>query len=789
MNAILLLLFFLSGLSSLVYQVVWLKHLTLLFGATTPSVTATLMAFMGGLSLGSWLAGRWAGRTRNPVAGYGALELGIGLSALAVPVLFSAGSRIFITAYGWTGGEGPLVDALRLLLAALILLVPTTLMGATLPLLAQFAERNARVVGRGTALYYGINTLGAFAGVLASTFWAVPALGFAATARLAAALNGVAGLGGLLVGRPQPASGPREPASVEMPRAWLWVFAAMGFTSLGFEVFWSRLLAIHIGSNVYAYGLMLCAILAGIGLGSLGFRWLFRDAARPRFWLGMLEALLALSIWAQALLVGRFPHLLERLAALPWPTAQWQVFGSLFLGVVVLLLVPCLLMGLSFPLCVRIAAGSAAGAGEAAGRVYAVNTLGAILGSAVAGLVVAPHLGTLWGFLLFASVNGGLAIVLLEGRWRWAGAAAVAFLAVLLISVDPMSPFTGAGMYNEPGTRILNHYEDATGVVMVVERPDGRSLEINGVNVAGTSPDNLLIQKLQGHLPLAFRPGARRVLHIGLGSGSTAHAVSLHPVDEIRVAEISPGIARQARENFGAINHGVLEDPRVRVTIADGRNFVLASPRDFDLVLSDSIHPKYHGNGFLYTIDYFTLARRRLTPGGVCSMWLPLYSLTPKNFKEILRAFGEVFPHTTVWWFPRPVNAFTVVMGSEAPFRLETLRTSLDAPLLRGELEPHGLAEWDALASACLMGPEGVRKLTYGVRPHADDRPTVEYESNRIFARTSTWMLNLRELYGQWENPADLFGATGPDRERLEARVMECRGEMARQIKELAAHR
>jgi spermidine synthase len=785
----LLLLFFLSGLSSLVYQVVWLKHLTLLFGSTTPSVTAVLVAFMGGLSLGSWLAGRRAAAVRNPVRWYGVLELGIGASALAVPALFAAASRVFVAAYAPAGGEGPLLDGVRLLLAALVFLVPTTLMGATLPLLAQFAERESAAVGRGTALFYGVNTLGAFAGVLASTFWAVPALGFAATAHLAAALNGVAGLGGLILGRPAAPPSPAPSGEAGAPSVPAWLFAAMGFTSLGFEVFWSRLLAIHIGSNVYAYGLMLSSILAGIGAGSLVYRALLGSTRRPRFWLGAVEALLALSIGLQALALGRLPNLLIRLSSLPWPSPQWQVFGSLFLGVGALLILPCLLMGLSFPLCVRLAAGGPADAGRAAGRVYAFNTLGAIAGAALAGLAVAPLLGTLRGFLAFGAVNALLAVVLLAGRWRWAGAAATAGLAALFALLDPLAPFTEAGMYREPGTRILNSYEDATGVVMVVERPEGMSLEINGVNVAGTSPDNMLIQKLQGHLPLAFRPDARRVLHIGLGSGSTAHAVSLHPVEEIRVAEISPGIARQARENFAAINHRVLEDPRVAVTIADGRNYVLASPRPFDLILSDSIHPKYRGNGFLYTRDYFTLVRRKLEPGGVCSMWLPLYSLTPKNFKEILRAFGEAFPQATVWWFPRPVNAFTVVMGSEAPFTLAPLKELLQMPSVREALAPHGLDGWDALAAACVMGPEGLRALTARVRPHTDDLPSVEYESNRIFARSSTWGLNLRELYDRWEDPAAVLGAAPEDRPALEFRVREHRAAMADQMRSLPGWR
>jgi spermidine synthase len=208
---------------------------------------------------------------------------------------------------------------------------------------------------------------------------------------------------------------------------------------------------------------------------------------------------------------------------------------------------------------------------------------------------------------------------------------------------------------------------------------------------------------------------------------------------------------------------------------------VLAAPGTFDLILSDSIHPKYLGNGFLYTKEYFELVRARLAPGGACSMWLPMYSLTPKNFKEILGAFTAVFPQTTVWWFPEPSNAFTVVMGGLKPLSLETLKSGLEEPKVARELADVGLTSWEAVAAGCVLGPDGVARMTAGVAPHSDDRPTVEYESNRIFAKSSTWGLNLREIHAYRETPAEIFGPA-PVPPRLESLASRYEDIMRRQI-------
>ncbi|MFN2239581.1 MAG: spermidine synthase, partial [Thermoanaerobaculia bacterium] len=318
--------------------------------------------------------------------------------------------------------------------------------------------------------------------------------------------------------------------------------------------------------------------------------------------------------------------------------------------------------------------------------------------------------------------------------------------------------------------------EDVSATVALRKLGEGRlSLELNGVNVAGTAPDLIGTQKLQGHLPLLLHPSARKVLHIGFGSGGTAWAVSRHPVDQIVIAELSPEVLEVSNQALREVNHGVLDDPRVRVEINDGRNFVLATPESFDVILSDSIHPRYAGNGSLYTKDYFELCRRKLAPGGVISMWLPMYSLTGENFLMILRAFQDVFPNTTVWYVPNAPNAFTIVIGrlEEGPIDFDRLQQGFEGEVAE-ELAGIGIENAFDLASALLIDPQGLAELTAGTPPHVDDLPAVEYESGRLMDREGSWLSNFILLARAMTPLPRAF--TGVDDQELEE-VSRVRGE------------
>jgi spermidine synthase len=351
-------------------------------------------------------------------------------------------------------------------------------------------------------------------------------------------------------------------------------------------------------------------------------------------------------------------------------------------------------------------------------------------------------------------------------------AAPVAF-AGLAFALPQDRVILAAGIFgkDEPGD-LVHFHEDASAAVairrMTASTGSYLSLELNGVNVAGTSPDLYAVQKMQGHLPLLLgKSRDARVVHIGFGSGGTAHAVSRHPVSEIRIVELSPAVLAASSRHFGDINHGVLRDPRVRVEINDGRNFLLASPEVFDAVLSDSIHPRYAGNGSLYSEEYFRLVADRLTPDGVVSMWLPMYTLTPSNFAMIVRAFKNVFPETVVWYEPSALNSFTVVTGRKrgGPWDPEALERGFADPAVRGALADIGMQRpADLLACYLLAGAE-LDSFLGDTPPHVDDLPAVEYESGTLLAGDWTWLATFSRLLAHRpaEPPAAVMQVLAPE--------------------------
>ncbi|MCU1244900.1 MAG: Polyamine aminopropyltransferase, partial [Acidobacteria bacterium] len=641
------------------------------------------------------------------------------------------------------------------------LLPPTILMGGTLPVLVRrFTGGRANGDGTAVSALYAANTFGAAAGVAAAGFYTIPRVGLLTTIFYAVLLNFALALVAGLVAYLRP-SQPAEPGSSGDDRAGAaaergrWILAAsflMGLTSIADEVFWSRIFVLHLGSSVYAFSLMLFAFLVGIALGSALIHRVV-DRADLVATLAMLEVALGVTLALQVHYLTHFSAVLERFATIVGVGGYDRTLVTLLMAVLTAILVPTTIMGATFPLTVRLFE-TTRGESESAsvGLIYFVNTLGSIAGSLLAGFVLIRLIGSQNGLFAMAAVNiavGAWFALRAAGRARMlvvAGVGAV-ILIISLATVRPNAVLLSAGIF-DPKVPILLFREDVTATVTLrAPRPDFLSLELNGVNVAGTAPDLIGTQKLQGHLPLLLHPHPRSVLHIGFGSGGTAYAVSRHPVEEIRILEISPEVLETSDARLRAVNHGVLHDPRVHAQINDGRNFVLATPERFDVILSDSIHPRYAGNGSLYTKDYFELCRKRLNPNGVISMWLPTYAMTPHNYLQVLRAFSDVFPNTTVWYVPNYPNAFTIVIGrtEPGPIDLGRLRRQV-TPAVAAELSGIGIHNEYDLAGALLLDPQAVTQLTSGVEPHVDDIPSVEYESGRVVDRDGTWLANFAML-------------------------------------------
>jgi len=755
----LLFIFFLSGISALIYQTVWLKNLGLVFGNTVYAASTVIAIYLAGLGIGAFLFGRRV-LGRSPLLVYAVLEALIGVAGSLSSNGFALLDQAYVASFQSFIGSPLLLALARVLFVSLFLLPPTILMGGTLPVLVRWVEGEWQGKGKAISALYAVNTFGAVAGVALAGFYLIPKAGLLTTLFCAVVLNFLLALISVLLGYGI-RSGRQEPSSarnaVEMSSrsapAVLLVTFLMGLTSIADEVFWSRVLVLHLGSSVYAYALMLTSFLIGIAVGSALINRVI-DRIDPVRTLFFFEIVLAAALALQIHYFVRFADVLEALARALNATTYEMTLVVLLLAVLSALLLPTAIMGATFPLVVRLySERTGAAEGRASGVVYFFNTFGSILGSLLAGFVIIRWVGSQNGLFLMALINLLIAVVLFRSgpagrRWIPALASSALVVALAFVFATPDQIILSAGLFADRKAPVLLFREDVTATV-TLRLMQGKflSLELNGVNVAGTSPDLIGTQQLQGHLPLLVHGHAKKVLHIGFGSGGTAYAVSRHPVDQIRIAEISPEVLEVSDSRLRSVNHGVLSDPRVKVEINDGRNFILATPETFDVILSDSIHPRYAGNGSLYTRDYFELCRRKLAPGGVISMWLPFYTLTTRNYLMILRAFSDVFPNTTVWYVPNAVNPFTIVMGrlEPGPIPLDRIERGL-TPAVRADLAQIGIQKAADIAGALLIDPEGVQRVTAGIEPHVDDRPAVEYESGRLLDRVESWARNFAFL-------------------------------------------
>ncbi|MGD1146834.1 MAG: fused MFS/spermidine synthase [Thermoanaerobaculaceae bacterium] len=777
-------LFFASGMVALAYEVVWVRALGLVVGNSLWAAISVVAAYMAGMAIGGLLVARFAGRLRSHLRLYGAAEAVAAGVALATPRVVPFLQRI-------AAGFGPeplsgwgMALLARFGIAWAFLALPTVAMGATLPLLvARVGQGNSLAwrVGR----LYSANTLGAVAGVVLAGFVALPALGERGTLS-AFAIVGLVVAGLAWVAETGVPRGPRPIVEGLAPgrRAWLAVPALFGFVALACELVWTRVLLLSLGSRVYAFALILAVYLVGIAAGASLARFVRGDARRA---LASCQVLLGISLGVQLPLLGHLGDVLAWLAVRGRFSSFAQLQCGLAVAVALAILLPTLAFGASFPLCVA-AYPSGASPEARTGEVAAANTGGAILGSVLGPLLLVPAFGSQNLIVGFGVLSALIGVVLAPSlRMRIAGSVVAGLLVVEGAVVPAGAVLRGAAAVAEGVVEELRESASATVLVRRItdQRGTWRSLELNGVNVAGTSPELRAIQRLQGHLPLLLCARPEKVLHIGFGSGGTAWAVTRHPVREIVVAEISPEVLEVSDKVFGDINRGALRDPRVRVALNDGRNLLLASRETFDVILSDSIHPVYAGNSTLYTREYFELCHRHLRPGGVVSMWLPLYSLTSESYLAIVRAFWEVFPDTCIWYDPVVLNEFTVVTGSTGMGPVQLHWEALRDPTLTATLAEAGVSDPQSLAAMLMLGPREVADLVSDVPPHVDDFPDVEYRSGRLLDRDGSWLDNMRVLWAARANSdpfAALPGGFNGARQARDAAVRRELQELSRRV-------
>jgi spermidine synthase len=743
---LLCLCFFLSGFGSLILEVVWTRQLRLIFGSTTLAASTILVAYMLGLGIGGLVGGRLAHRLRNGLGVYGGIEIAIGLIALVVPFLLAALPPLARALVLDLGPWGLVLG--RFAVALLVLLVPTILMGATLPIVVAAVTRDDPAIGARTGLLYGINTLGAVAGVFATAFVLFPWLGLWHSNVVGAVLDiAVGALALLLLGRatrassvtaadapsnaaaPSPAARAAPLLDVPPLGVLLTAYALVGFTALVYEVCWTRALALVLGSSIYAFSAMLGAFLAGIALGSLAVRGLVDRTRRPTTLLIAGLGALGVASLAVTLVLPLLPEAFLGLLRRTGPIGTRLVLLQVALCVVVQL-PATLLLGALFPLLTRLVAATGTRAGTAVGRVYFANTLGCAIGAFLAGFVLIPNLGLRDTLALAAAINLlSAALVLLAQRTLGPTARVAAVLpivcaaALLVVKLPFDATALTRGSYRGPelvldfgiqnlpldgvpASEVL-FYRDGMNSTVSVHRLDSvRELRVNGKADASTGGD-MSTQILLGQLPLLFGPEPERVGVIGYASGVTAGSVARHPVKQIDVIEIEPAIL-EAERFFDDANGRPLDDPRVHVVLDDGRAHLAASPGTYDVIISEPSNPWMSGVSNLFTREFFHIAREALRPRGRLLQWVQLYAMPPEDLYSILAALRAEFGY---------VYAFSY--GEQEP---DLLLLAMQEPLGRADL-PH----WEKLP------------------------PAVKYDLRRIgnFSTTDLWSL-LRLL------PADI---------------------------------
>jgi spermidine synthase len=781
--ALVLLLFLGSGFAGLVYQVLWTRMITYVFGASLYAVAAVLAAFMGGLALGSFLFGRWIDRRRNPLRTYAALEILIGLSALAVPHLLRMADPIFGSIY--RNGESGFASLtlMRLVLAIGVLIVPTTLMGATLPVLSKWYGRTQGRLGLSLGSLYAINTFGAVAGCYMTGFHGIEALGVQGMIYVAVAINAGVGLTALALSLHPSArleAWATEPGALpETPPAMIgddvnpvtaqlvfWCFGIQGFAALAYEVAWTRSLVFTFDvfkNTTYAFTAMLTVFLIGLAIGSAIMTRFADRLPEPvrafsvlQLGIGLMGAFSLVVIYRFELslqLLQPFPQLSEDMTRVYFAGA----LGNVFVKTAAAILLPTILMGMAYPVAVRVCVRSLARVGRTVGDLYSINTVMGILGSLAAGFFLIPRLGIAWSVFSLSLISIGMSVTLTlnlprvspQRRYFLVGLAA-ATVAILLV----FYPFRAVFHFPEEGQLGLYYREGELATVSLTEGVTGeRTLYVDGVGVAGTDRVLLTDQKSLAHVPMLFLTSPTVALTVGFGSGGASYSYLQYPMlKRADCVEISPTVVSfspllaASNKRFMA----PLLDPygnltgqkidRYNLIIDDVRSYLRFTPETYDVIATDCTDLRYKTNANLYDFEYFQLCRNRLKPGGAVVVWMPLAGLAPETFQLALRTFYKVFPEFTIWYMNNEATHYILLIGTERPLRIDyrRMRERLTIPAVKVDLHEIRLDDADKLISCYMTDGKALAKDLDAGPVNSEDRPYLEF---------------LSPLYGYSEQP------------------------------------
>lgn len=807
--------FFVSGTSGLIHEIVWTRLLRHVMGNTTFSITTVLCAFMGGLALGSYLGGRIIDRRHDPLRVFAILEGTVAIYCVFLPWLIGIAEPLYRFIYQNTHTSFYVFSLIRFVFCGLLLLIPATFMGATLPVLTRFFVRSPSEIGWSVGALYGVNTFGAVVGAALAGFALIPFWGVTKTIYTACLLNaGVCATAFLMHSRlpkddseeahrtavfrkkinqlvEEQCESERERSSeqttVDRSRLALIVllvgYGLSGAAALVYEIAWTRVLVLLINSSVYSFTLILVAFILGLAMGSLLFVKFADRLRHPMLALAVMEIAIGLSALLVVPLFGKLPFFVTGLISY-FHYSFWTLQLAQFALVLLIVLVPTMLMGAAFPLASRLFAQRSAAFGRSVGTVYGCNTLGSILGSFLGGFVLIPFLGIQNTIVVAVSINILIGCVLLAFSGALTRKRKVSIVAmmciVLAVGITFLPPWDPSRMSFGPFIearrlpkrvarsaaalehvlrveRTIYYKEDIGATIAVREDHKGdRYIWVDGKPDASSSAD-LPTEVMSAHVPILLHPDPRKIFVLGLASGITLGSAGCHPVEQLDCAEISPAMVEACRL-FDKFNYNILDDPRVRIINADGRNHLALSNEKYDIISSEPSNPWIAGIADLFTREFFELCAQRLNPNGIVCIWIEAYNIDRETFQSVVRTFQLIFENTMLW---NPVETDFMLIGSKGPIEVdyhELSRRMADEQVAR-DLERVGIGSLPEFLAHMVMGRNSVARLAGDAPIHTDDNALLEFASPRtmISSRAKLALLGEIERYRE----SDLSFLTG----------------------------
>jgi spermidine synthase len=779
--------FFLSGVAGLMHQVVWARLLVGLIGNTAHAQAAVLAVFMGGLAIGSVCFGRTVDARGSPLRIYIALEIAIAVYCLLLPLILLASGSAYVAVAPHIFDSSSLTLLLRLALAIAAVLLPAVLMGGTLPILSRYLVRQVEETRRQVASLYAVNSFGAVLGAGLAGFITLPLLGLYPSLVLASLLNIAAAVVVLQARDKTPVdtatdqSVPARPAKSgaiyrrDQYAVTLFALALSGFAAMGYEVLFTRVIALSFGSSTYSFSVMLMSFITGIASGS----WIISriQVARPLWLLGVTQLVVVVALLCVTPLISRLPYLVSLLHSYLYDAPlgfELYQLGKTLLCLVVLV-IPATCLGFSFPLVAQIHVRQASEIGYRVGSTYAWNTTGNVLGALLTSLFLLPQLGLLGAFQFNFALNlmAGMAILLVAGEVsairRTAVLACTGMVVVVyaVVGSDWLRPVnfahgqfqlirppnpnrvTGAAhplssfaawqarhVAKEKDDEILYFEEDSHTSVLVRNTGQQRVLYVNGKADASSRRD-LPTQILLAQVPMFLAPQPGKVLVIGHGSGITAGSVLRHPVESLDIVEISRAVL-DADRLFLDFNYRVLSDERVQTWLEDGQSFLRSVPRNYDVIISEPSNPWIAGVGDLFTEEYFETMKGRLNEGGLAVVWFHQYGQSRSAVELVLRTLGAAFDHVMVWRSPTYMDIMAV--ASVEPFEIdfEKMEQRFDRPEIRNDLARMGVSNLASLLVHQAVSPGTLRQVLPPGPLNTTGRQRLQYLAPRALFRNES---------------------------------------------------